>query len=296
MATGKRFYWIKLHESFMNSDTVDYLMSQPDGANYVVLYQMLCLKTINTEGRLAKQIGEVIIPFDVEKIQRDCKWFSADTIRVAMSLYKGFGLIYEDVDGTLVVANHKEIIDSETDWAKQKREQIERKEVLELQSGNDVESGVENLHTEIRVKSLELRDKSLETKGNGNTSYSCLEPEKSVSKPKETKPDEPIIIEMDLRGGETFGVTKSQYDKYVELYPAVDVMQELRKMVGWLDSNPDRRKGKSGIKRFITNWLSKEQDRGGSYRNNYQQPSQPKGRFDRSPGAEIVPWGDEEYI
>ena len=134
------------------------------------------------------------------------------------------------------------------------------------------------------------------TNNSKNTSYSCSEPEKSVSKPKETKPDEPIIIEMDLRGGETFGVTKSQYDKYVELYPAVDVMQELRKMVGWLDSNPERRKGKSGIKRFITNWLSKEQDRGGSYRNNYQQPSQPKGRFDRSPGAEIVPWGDEEYI
>mgnify|MGYP000051898394 CR=1 FL=1 len=47
MATGKRFYWIKLKDSFMNSEVVDFLMSQPNGANYVVLYQMLCLKTIN---------------------------------------------------------------------------------------------------------------------------------------------------------------------------------------------------------------------------------------------------------
>lgn len=38
MATGKRFYWMKLKESFMTSDTIDYFMSQPDGANYVVLY------------------------------------------------------------------------------------------------------------------------------------------------------------------------------------------------------------------------------------------------------------------
>ena len=68
MATGKRYYWIKLRESFMTSDTVDFLMSQKDGANYFVLYQMLCLKTINTGGRLSRQIGEIIIPFDVEKI------------------------------------------------------------------------------------------------------------------------------------------------------------------------------------------------------------------------------------
>lgn len=52
MAVGKRYYWIKLKESFLNSDAVDFLMSQKDGANYVVLYQVLCLKTINTGGRL----------------------------------------------------------------------------------------------------------------------------------------------------------------------------------------------------------------------------------------------------
>ena len=33
-------------------------------------------------------------------------------------------------------------------------------------------------------------------------------------------------------------------------------------MRGWLDANPSRRKTKSGIKRFIVNWLSKEQNKG----------------------------------
>ena len=33
MATGKRYYWIKLRETFMSSDVVDFLMSQTDGAN-----------------------------------------------------------------------------------------------------------------------------------------------------------------------------------------------------------------------------------------------------------------------
>ena len=61
MATGKRYYWMKLKESFMTSDTIDYFMSLPNGANYVVLYQMLCLKTINTEGRFERKIGAVFV-------------------------------------------------------------------------------------------------------------------------------------------------------------------------------------------------------------------------------------------
>lgn len=83
----------------MTSDAVDFLMSQKNGANYVVLYQMLCLKTVNTGGELSRQIGEVIIPFDVDKIQRDCKYFEKDTIIVALELYKKLGLVYENKNG-----------------------------------------------------------------------------------------------------------------------------------------------------------------------------------------------------
>ena len=98
--------YIKLRDTFMSSDMIDYLMSQKDGANYVVLYQMLCLKTINTEGRLVRQMGEIVIPYDVEKIQRDTKWFTVDTIRVALKLYQSLGLICDDVDGKKVCSIH----------------------------------------------------------------------------------------------------------------------------------------------------------------------------------------------
>ena len=100
LATGKRIYWMKLRESFMTSDTVDYLMSLPNGSDYVILYQMLCLKTISTGGRLSRKIGEVVIKYDVPKIQRDLKWFSADTIRTALECFKSLGLVYEEDDGS----------------------------------------------------------------------------------------------------------------------------------------------------------------------------------------------------
>lgn len=127
MATGKRYYWIKLKDSFMSSDEIDYLMSQPDGANYVVLYQMLCLKTINTGGCLVSQIGEMLIPYDAEKIQRECKWFSLATVRVALSVYKQIGLIFESPDGILAISNYSDIVGSETDYSAQKRLQRENR-------------------------------------------------------------------------------------------------------------------------------------------------------------------------
>nr|DAH46080.1 MAG TPA: Replication initiation and membrane attachment [Bacteriophage sp.] len=179
MATGKKFYWIKLRTSFLDSEKIDFLLSQKNGANYVVIYQMLCLKTINTGGELATQIGEVLIPFDAAKIQRDFKHFDIDTIRVALELFKKLGLIYEQENGIIKIADFDELIGSETDYAAQKRKQrIQTTQVVEntqfLEQKNDidnqvdnvedikedskVDSGVENVHIEIRDKSIEYRD------------------------------------------------------------------------------------------------------------------------------------------
>lgn len=181
MATGKRYYWIKLKTSFMTSDAVDFLMGEKDGANYVVLYQMLCLKTINTGGKLERQIGEIIVPYDEAKIQRDCKWFSIDTIHVALNLYKKLGLIYVDNNGVLCLTGHADLIGSETDYASQKRQQRIGKESIQAlpEAGVDsivdncvdsnVDSGVEIVHTEIEYRD---RDKSIEIDKEFNLSIS----------------------------------------------------------------------------------------------------------------------------
>lgn len=150
-----RYYWIKLTDRFMTSDTVDFLMSQKDGANYVVLYQMLCLKTVNNNGIMARTLGEVIVPFDIEKIQRDCKWFSHDTVRVALELYKKLGLIYENNDGVLAISNFDRLIGSQTYGA-------EKKELQRLESGQKVDiRPPEKEIKRIRDKEKKKEDKSL---------------------------------------------------------------------------------------------------------------------------------------
>jgi len=72
----------------------------------------------------------------------------------------------------------------------------------------------------------------------------------------------PPVIFLTLNTGEEYPIYKKQTDEWSELYPSVDVMQELRNMRGWLIANPSKRKTKSGISRFIVSWLSREQDKG----------------------------------
>ena len=73
----------------------------------------------------------------------------------------------------------------------------------------------------------------------------------------------PPVISLPLNDGTFFDVSENDRAKWSQLYPNVDVPQQLRNMVGWCDANPGKRKTRGGIKRFITAWLAKEQDRGG---------------------------------
>lgn len=277
----------------MTSDTIDYFMSQPDGANYVVLYQMLCLKTINTGGRLSRQIGEIIIPYDVEKIHRDCKWFSIDTVRVALKLYQAVGLIYEDVDGTLVLTDHKNLVGSETNCAEQKRNQreLKRSDVPQL-GGQKVDSDVDIVHPDIRDRDkrleIDTRDRGEDVSvGGDETPPPPPPPPAPPSAPSQSeKSTSPAVIYIPLNDGSEYPVTQEDIDKWKDLYQAVDIMQELKKMRGWADANPKKRKTKNGIKRFINSWLASEQDKyhgseggGTGGRSNTHAPSKRRGTY-----------------
>lgn len=93
----------------------------------------------------------------------------------------------------------------------------------------------------------------------------------------------PPVLTFPLHDGSEYGITEEQVTEWETLYPAVDVRQALRNMRGWLLSNPQRRKTRKGVARFITGWLSKEQDRGGMKR-------EPLSSAGRDP-AEDDPWG-----
>jgi hypothetical protein len=98
------------------------------------------------------------------------------------------------------------------------------------------------------------------------------EKEAQISTEKEA--EEEAVINIPLNAGE-YGVKQSQIDSWQELYPNVDVMQQLRSMKGWAQVNPRKRKTRNGVERFINSWLSAEQNKGSR------------------PSASVIPWNQQ---
>lgn len=153
MNNSKKYYWIKLKTNFFDLNEIDFLLSQENGCKYIVLYQMMCLNTANNNGEMSTRIGEMIVPYNIDKIVRDTKYFDVDTVIVALELFKKLGLIYEEDNQIFKIANFDEMVGSETSSAKRVREHRARKKAL--QCNTDVTQ-------EIRDKSLDIRDKNID--------------------------------------------------------------------------------------------------------------------------------------
>lgn len=59
------------------------------------------------------------------------------------------------------------------------------------------------------------------------------------------------------------GIGEGDIASWKDAYPACDIDLELKRMLVWLKANP-KKAVKSNYRRFITNWLSRTQDKGGT--------------------------------
>ena len=85
----------------------------------------------------------------------------------------------------------------------------------------------------------------------------CLETETETETEKSVASDENLKkFEMLMKSG-TFQPTSEDLQNWKMTYKKVDVENEILKMKEWCLSNPGNRKTKSGIRRFITSWLSR---------------------------------------
>lgn len=162
----KKYYWIKLKTDFFsNNKPIEFLLSQKNGCEYVVLYQMLCLMAANSNGTLVTKIGEMIIPYDIDKIVRDTKFFDFDTVTIGLELFKKLGLIYEQDNEILKISDFEEMVGCETSYARKMRNYRDKKKKLDYNVADNVTNNVEyNVRQE--NKSIEYRDKSIDNINN----------------------------------------------------------------------------------------------------------------------------------
>lgn len=66
---------------------------------------------------------------------------------------------------------------------------------------------------------------------------------------------------MPLKDGTSYAVTWEELDHWRVRFPGLDINQQFRSMIAWLEVNPERRKTQRGIGRFIVSWLSRRADK-----------------------------------
>lgn len=127
------------------------------------------------------------------------------------------------------------------------------------------ENGIYTDHPEGEVK--QLNEPCIQ---NGYTTYpqdrlgKVSIDKNNIYSPEPQNDSGPKVASLPLNTGEEYPIYQKDLDEWQELYPAVDVKQQLNAMRGWCMANPTKKKTSRGIKRFINGWLQREQDRGGS--------------------------------
>ena len=117
-----------------------------------------------------------------------------------------------------------------------------------------VYAGTYNKDTSIKNKSI--KDYSI------TNNDICAVPKKSATAQAETQeiPPEEIAISIPLVDGTDYNISKTEVEKMKTFYPAIDIMEELRKCAAWNYANPKNRKTSRGILKHVNSWLSRAQD------------------------------------
>ena len=119
MAKTKIYFWLKVDKKFFDNLFIKRLKNMPGGYTMTVIYIRLMLESLEDdcilyyEGYFDNLVQELALKLDV----------SEDDINMTVAYFTKCGLIQIDDDGHATLSQAKAMVESETNWAKYKREQ-----------------------------------------------------------------------------------------------------------------------------------------------------------------------------
>lgn len=246
----------------------------PNGKDYILFYLKVICESANHGGNL--RFSETI-PYSEEMLATITNT-NVDVVRNAIKIFQELNMIEVLDNGTYFMHEVQNMVGYETEWAIKKREyrkKVNAQNVLQSENnaskalkGGQYEDNVLNVRTNkgqcpkkednVRQEKEKEKEKEIEKEIDINNNIYNAQSDKITHEPT---PIEPSIITITLNDKSEYPIYQSMIDEWNELYPNVDVLQELRKMKGWSNANPAKRKTKKGIQRFINAWLAREQDK-----------------------------------
>jgi predicted phage replisome organizer len=115
---AKKYYWLKLKRDFFKRHDIRIIEEMENGKDYILFYLKLLVESIDHEGAL--RFSDTI-PYN-EKMISTITNTNIDIVRAAMTIFLELGFAEILNDKTIYLSQVSEMIGSETEWAKKKRE------------------------------------------------------------------------------------------------------------------------------------------------------------------------------
>ena len=259
---GKRYYWLKLPDDFFRQKPIKKLRRIAGGDTYTIIYLKMLLVSLKNEGKLffdgveENFTEEVALELDEEE----------ENVKVTVQFLMAQGLLQLIDESEYELTECSRMVGSESASAERMR-RLRDKKTSQCDIGVTQQLHLSDVEKEKEIeidKDKEIENKYICPEVNSGQPQPKAEIEPSCSKAElkvETEPAQAdVFIKLPLINGDDYLVTKEYVKELKELYPAVDVEQALRSMRGWLGSHPKNKKTPRGIKRFITGWISRDQD------------------------------------
>ena len=155
MAKTKVYFWLKVDKKFFDNLFIKRLKHMPGGYTMTVIYIRLMLESLEDdcilyyEGYFDNLVQELALKLDV----------SEDDINMTVAYFTKCGLIQIDDDGHATLSQAKAMVESETNWAKYKRDQRKNSQNLpKLENVQNKKTISNSCPTEIEIE----LDKELE--------------------------------------------------------------------------------------------------------------------------------------
>ncbi|MEI6286199.1 MAG: phage replisome organizer N-terminal domain-containing protein [Bacillota bacterium] len=165
MADNKKYYYLKLKETFFDSDEMKMLEAGENGYIYLTLYLKMCLISLKFSGELLFREG---LPYDAKMLSVITR-ITLDNVKIGLKVLENFGLIERFSSGAICIMDIEKLIGKSSTEAERvknyrdnislkKREQIEYGERTNVHESHNKCNENEHQRLEIRDKRLEIRE------------------------------------------------------------------------------------------------------------------------------------------
>ena len=218
--------WFRLYSEFSHDPKVQ-MMSEAMQRRYIML---LCLRCSNT-----------LVTLHVTEIAFQLR-ISDEELAETKSLFIAKGFI--DSDWNLL------------NWEKRQFSSDSSKERVAKHRALQKQKQDEPCNDDVTLQKQKSNALDTDTDTDTDTEYS---PD-LLSESKQEIETQLTGFSIPLNDSTEYRIPVADFEEWEKAYLAVDVPQELREIRTWSLANKAKRKTKSGVNRFIVNWLAKAQD------------------------------------